>query len=94
MIGMQEQERSWQKDEQLKPNLNDTATIRMGRQGNNLSKKGWDNKLDPILWDTLNTFLDYMITILVTDTFHNRTIKLCHHSCLLLHINHFQGLNQ
>jgi hypothetical protein len=55
-------------------NLDNTATIRVGGKGHNLPIESWGDELYSISWNTLYTLLNNMITILITNTFHDRAI--------------------
>ena len=70
-----------------------TTTIWMARQGYNLIKESGNDELNMIFRHTLNTLLDNMVTVLVTYTAHNMTIKLPHHFNFLVQINYFDCLN-
>ena len=64
----------------------------MGRERNHLSIEGRYNKGDLLLGDAFNAFLNYMIAILVTDTFHDGTIEFRDHLSLMVNIDNFKCL--
>lgn len=74
--------------------LNDTATIRMGRKWGDLTSKSRNNKSNFLCRDTFYAFLYNMISILITYTFHNMSIKLMHKLYFLIKLNNFKGLNK
>lgn len=74
--------------------LNNTATIGMHGKLHHMSVKGRNDKSYPLLRDAFYTFLDDMVAILITNTSHDRSIKLQSHLCLLFHFNNFQSLQK
>nr|GME19593.1 hypothetical protein Iba_scaffold23292CG0020 [Ipomoea batatas] len=72
--------------------LYDPTPIWVGGQCHDLVIKCSNNKLNGILWNAFDTFLNYMISILITNTTHNLAIKLHNHFCLLIQINNLKYL--
>uniref|UniRef100_A0A3Q7GM45 Uncharacterized protein n=1 Tax=Solanum lycopersicum TaxID=4081 RepID=A0A3Q7GM45_SOLLC len=70
----------------------DPTSIWMGGQCHNLIIKCGNDELDSILWNAFDALLAFMILILISNTAHNMTIKLCDHFSLLIQINHLYGL--
>jgi hypothetical protein len=64
----------------------------MGTKNKNLWKNRLYNKWNTIFRNTLNAFLDDMVTILVTNTFQNRILELVNYIDLPVHINYLQNL--
>lgn len=72
--------------------LNDTATIGMSRKHGNLTTESRNNKSNFLCRDTFYTFLYNMISILITYTFQNMSIKLMRESYFLIKLYNFKGL--
>ena len=64
----------------------------MGTKNKNLRKNRLNNKRNTVFRNTLNAFLDDMVTILITNTFQNRILELMNNIDLPIHINYFQNL--
>uniref|UniRef100_A0A2P2JHC3 Uncharacterized protein n=1 Tax=Rhizophora mucronata TaxID=61149 RepID=A0A2P2JHC3_RHIMU len=76
----------------LQNSLDDTTTIGMSGECDNLTLKSRNNKFNIICWYTFYTLLYYMISILIMYTSHNMPIKLLHEMDFLIMLNHFKGL--
>lgn len=74
--------------------LDDTTSIWMSRKRGNLTSKSRNNKANFLCRNRFYALLYHMISILITDTSHNMTIKLKDQLCFLIKLNHFKGLEQ
>jgi hypothetical protein len=72
--------------------LNNSAAILMGTKNNYLRKNRFYNKWNAIFRNTLNAFLDYMVTILISNAFQNIILELMNNIDLSVHINYLQNL--
>jgi hypothetical protein len=73
--------------------LNNSAAILMGTKINYLRKNRFHNKWNAIFRNTLNALLDYMVTILINNTFQNIILELMNNIDLSVHINYLQNLS-
>lgn len=72
--------------------LYDATTIGMSRKCGNLATKSRNDKSNFLCGNAFYTLLYYMISILITYTFQNMSIKLMHKLCFLVKLNNFKGL--
>jgi hypothetical protein len=73
--------------------LNNSAAILMGTKINYLRKNRFHNKWNAIFRNTLNALLDYMVTILISNTFQNIILELMNNIDLSVQINYLQNLS-
>ena len=66
----------------------------MSRQFLNVTSKGADDELDMFSWDSLKSFLDHMISILILDAFENVVLKFPDQLRLLVGQDVFQSLRR
>lgn len=72
--------------------LDNTATVRMGGKNVNLASECLDDELNMLCWDTLDGFLNHMVTVLVLDTLQNIGSKLFDELGLLIGENMLECL--
>lgn len=68
----------------LEHSLDHTATVRMGGKSMDLTMECLDDELYMFGRDPLDSFLDYVISVLVFDTFQDMAIQFFDQCCLLL----------
>lgn len=66
----------------------------MGGKGDNLIKESGDDELNMLFRNTFNALLNNMVSILITYTSHDMSIKFFHHFDLLVQVNNLNCLKK
>jgi hypothetical protein len=72
--------------------LDDSAAVWMACQDMDLASKGFDDKLDMFSWNTLDSFLNNVVSILIFHALENISLKFCDKLSLLVSENMLEGL--
>lgn len=74
--------------------LNDSASIWMSCQDVNLAPESFNDELDMLGRDSLDSLLNNMVAVLILDTLENISLKLFDEFCLLIRKDMFQSLDR